>query len=35
VWAAAILVPLSEGTRIYFGGTGKAIDLLMFGALIS
>jgi len=31
---AAILVPLSEGTRIYFGGTGKAIDLLIFGALI-
>ncbi len=31
---AAILVPLSEGTRIYLGGTGKAIDLLVFGALI-
>jgi branched-chain amino acid transport system permease protein len=31
---AAILVPLSEATRIYFGGTGKAMDLLIFGALI-
>ena len=31
---AAILVPLSEGTRVYFGGTGKAIDLLIFGGLI-
>jgi len=31
---AAILVPLSEGTRIYLGGTGKAIDLLVFGGLI-
>ena len=31
---AAILVPLSEGTRVYLGGTGKAIDLLVYGALI-
>jgi len=31
---AAILVPLSEGTRVYFGGTGKAIDLLIYGGLI-
>ena len=31
---AAILVPLSEGTRIWFGGTGKAMDLLIFGGLI-
>ncbi|HEV8437039.1 MAG TPA: branched-chain amino acid ABC transporter permease [Methylomirabilota bacterium] len=31
---AAILVPLSEGTRIYLGGTGKAIDLVVYGALI-
>ena len=31
---AAILVPLSEGTRIWFGGTGKAVDLLVFGGLI-
>lgn len=31
---AAILVPLSEGTRVYWGGTGKAVDLLVFGGLI-
>lgn len=31
---AAILVPLSEGTRVYLGGTGKAIDLLIYGGLI-
>ncbi len=31
---AAILVPLSEGTRVYLGGTGKALDLLVYGALI-
>jgi branched-chain amino acid transport system permease protein len=34
VVGAAVLVPLSEGTRIYFGGTGKALDLLVYGALI-
>jgi branched-chain amino acid transport system permease protein len=31
---AAILIPLGEWTRIYFGGTGKAMDLLLYGALI-
>jgi branched-chain amino acid transport system permease protein len=31
---AAVLVPLSEGTRVYLGGTGKAVDLLIYGALI-
>ncbi len=31
---AAVLVPLSEGTRVYLGGTGKAIDLVIYGALI-
>jgi branched-chain amino acid transport system permease protein len=31
---AAVLVPLSEGTRIYLGGTGKAIDLVVYGALV-
>ena len=31
---AAVLVPLNEVTRIAFGGTGKAIDLLIYGALI-
>jgi branched-chain amino acid transport system permease protein len=34
VLGAAVLVPLSEGTRVYFGGTGKALDLLVYGALI-
>jgi len=31
---AAVLVPLSEGTRVLLGGTGKALDLLIYGALI-
>jgi branched-chain amino acid transport system permease protein len=31
---AAILIPLSEWTRIQLGGTGKAVDLLVYGALI-
>jgi branched-chain amino acid transport system permease protein len=31
---AAILIPLSEWTRVTLGGTGKAIDLLVYGALI-
>ncbi len=31
---AAVLVPLGEGTRILFGGTGKALDLVVYGALI-
>jgi branched-chain amino acid transport system permease protein len=31
---AAVLVPLSEGTRVFLGGTGKALDLLIYGALI-
>ena len=31
---AAILVPLSEGTRVYLGGTGKAMDLVVYGALV-
>jgi branched-chain amino acid transport system permease protein len=31
---AVILVPLGEATRIYLGGTGKAIDLLIYGFLI-
>jgi len=31
---AAVLVPLQEGTRVMLGGTGKAIDLLIYGALI-
>jgi branched-chain amino acid transport system permease protein len=31
---AAILIPLAELTRSYMGGTGKGIDLLVYGALI-
>ena len=31
---AAILIPLSEYTRVLLGGTGKAIDLLIYGMLI-
>jgi branched-chain amino acid transport system permease protein len=31
---AAVLVPLSEGTRVVLGGGGKALDLLVYGALI-
>jgi len=31
---AAILVPLSEFTRTYLGGGGRAIDLMIYGALI-
>ncbi|MGB9812997.1 MAG: branched-chain amino acid ABC transporter permease [Thermovenabulum sp.] len=31
---AAVLIPLSEYTRIILGGTGKGIDLIIFGALI-
>lgn len=34
VLGAAILVPLSEATRIYLGGTGGSVDLLLYGALI-
>jgi branched-chain amino acid transport system permease protein len=31
---AAILVPLGEVTRVQLGGTGKALDLLIYGLLI-
>ena len=31
---AAVLVPLSEGTRVLLGGTGKALDLVIYGVLI-
>jgi branched-chain amino acid transport system permease protein len=31
---AAVLVPLSEGTRVLLGGGGKALDLLIYGGLI-
>ncbi|MEA4884737.1 MAG: hypothetical protein VB144_13985 [Clostridia bacterium] len=35
VLGAAILIPLSEYTRIVFGGTGRGVDLIIFGALIA
>src|SRR5262249_35487265 len=31
---AVVLIPLSEATRVYFGGTGKAVDLMIYGCLI-
>lgn len=31
---SAILIPLSQYTRIIFGGTGKGIDLIIFGLLV-
>lgn len=31
---AAILVPLSELTRVYFSGGGRAVDLFIYGTLI-
>jgi len=32
---AAVLIPLSEFTRVKFGGTGSAVDLLVYGALLT
>jgi branched-chain amino acid transport system permease protein len=34
VIGAAILIPISEGTRIYLGGGGKGTDLIIYGLLI-
>jgi branched-chain amino acid transport system permease protein len=31
---AAVLIPLGEATRIWLGGTGRALDLVIYGALI-
>jgi branched-chain amino acid transport system permease protein len=31
---AAVLIALSETTRIWLGGTGKAVDLMIYGGLI-
>jgi branched-chain amino acid transport system permease protein len=31
---AAVLIPLGEATRIYLGGTGRALDLVIYGGLI-
>jgi branched-chain amino acid transport system permease protein len=32
---AALMIPLSEFTRVQFGGTGSAVDLLIYGALLT
>ncbi|WP_332118501.1 branched-chain amino acid ABC transporter permease [Azorhizobium caulinodans] len=34
VLGAAILIPLTELTRTYMGGSGKGIDLIVYGCLI-
>jgi branched-chain amino acid transport system permease protein len=34
VVGAVILIPLSEFTRIYIGGTGSGLDLIAYGLLI-
>jgi branched-chain amino acid transport system permease protein len=34
ILGAAMLIPLSEYSRILLGGTGKGMDLIVFGALI-
>jgi branched-chain amino acid transport system permease protein len=31
---AAILIPVTEFTRSYFGGSGKGTDLIIYGALV-
>jgi len=31
---AAILIPLTELTRSYIGGTGRGIDLIVYGTLV-
>jgi branched-chain amino acid transport system permease protein len=31
---AVVLIPLSEATRIWLGGTGQAVDLMIYGGLI-
>jgi branched-chain amino acid transport system permease protein len=31
---AAVLIPLSEYSRIWFGGTGRTVDLILYGILI-
>ena len=34
ILGAAILVPLSEYSRIYFSGSGRNVDLMIYGVLI-
>lgn len=31
---AALLIPISEYTRVYFSGSGRNVDLMVYGALI-
>jgi branched-chain amino acid transport system permease protein len=31
---AFVLIPITELTRVYWGGAGQAIDLIIYGALI-
>ena len=31
---AAILIPISEYSRIYLGGTGGAVDLILYGLIL-
>ena len=31
---AAILIPLSEYSRVWFGGTGRTVDLIVYGIII-
>jgi branched-chain amino acid transport system permease protein len=34
ILGAAILVPLSEFTRSYVGGSGAGLDLMLYGGLV-
>jgi len=34
VLGAALLIPISEYTRVYFSGSGRNVDLMVYGALI-
>ena len=31
---ASILIPISEYSRIYLGGTGGAVDLILYGLIL-
>ncbi|MDA8250986.1 MAG: branched-chain amino acid ABC transporter permease [Rhodospirillales bacterium] len=39
LWGPAVgalaLIPMSEFVRVYFGGTGRGVDLIIYGALIT
>lgn len=34
VFGAAILIPVSELTRSFIGGSGRGVDLIVYGSLI-